>query len=82
MVFKFNMVDGEEDFIIVCEYICFFCKKFCFLRDKIKVFGRSSLEILVLIVWVIKVDFFVYVVLEREKVVICNLICYKCLGKY
>ena len=76
------MADGEEDPTTVREHICFLCKKPCLPRDKIKVFGRSSLEISALIARATKVDLSVYAASEREKAVICNSTCYKRLGKY
>jgi len=62
--------------------ICFLCKDPCLLRDKIKVFGRSSSQISALIAWATKVDLSVYVASDREKAVICNSTCYKRLIKY
>ena len=76
------MADGAEDPTTVREHICFLCKKPCLPRDKIKVFGRSSLEISALIARATKVDLSVYAASEREKAVICNSTCYKRLGKY
>ena len=72
--------DAEPD-TTVREAICFLCKDPCLSRDKIKVFGRSSLEISALIARATKVDLSVYVASDREKAVICNS-CYKRLVKY
>ena len=81
--FKLNMAAGAGDpDITVRENICFLCKDPCLPRDKIKVFGRSSLEISALIVRAVKVDLSVYVASDREKAVICNSSCYKRLVKY
>ena len=66
----------------VREHICFLCKTPCLPRDKIRVFGRSSLEISALIARATKVDLSVYAASDREKAIICNTTCYKRLGKY
>ena len=77
------MAAGAEDpDTTVREDICFLCKDSCLSKDKIKVFGRSSLEISALIARATKVDLSVYVTSDREKAVICNTTCYKRLVKY
>ena len=77
------MAAGAEDpDTTVREDICFLCKDSCLSKDKIKVFGRSSLEISALIARATKVDLSVYVASDREKAVICNTTCYKRLVKY
>ena len=77
------MAAGAEDpDTTVREDICFLCKDSCHSKDKIKVFGRSSLEISALIARATKVDLSVYVTSDREKAVICNTTCYKRLVKY
>ena len=73
---------AENTDTTVRENICFLCKEPCLPRDKIKVFGRSSLEISALIARATKVDLSVYLASDREKAIICNSKCYKRLVKY